>query len=71
MSKCADDDVTIMMRMMMIMMVIMMKKVEKNIKENILLKKQKQFNCLSFYFKHKETHFTAINLCFFSTLRHK
>lgn len=37
MSKCADEDVT----MMMIMMVIMMKKVEKNIKENILLKKTK------------------------------
>lgn len=40
MSKCADGDVKIMMRMM-IMMVIMMKKVEKNIKENILLKKPK------------------------------
>lgn len=39
--------------MMMMMMVIMMKKVEKNIKEKILLKKQKQFNRMSFYFKHK------------------
>lgn len=38
---------------MMMMMVIMMKKVEKNIKEKILLKKQKQFNRKSFYFKHK------------------